>query len=190
VGFGFLPIKWLQESIDKLLKELSAEQIGQTITDLSQLYTRFYTSTTGVEGSRIAAHEHAPPHTHTPTRTPHARTHFSHHRTVNLVLTGRGTAGAKLLHSKYSEFARNQSHISVHFFEHTWPQPSVIARIEGTGTRPPSSAHSDVATVRSHARVARVPFFPRRRRERSRTGDPGRSRGLSGLFHDRPLAWR
>jgi leucyl aminopeptidase len=78
------------ESIDKLLKELSAEQIGQTITDLSQLYTRFYTSTTGVEG-------------------------------------------AKLLHSKYSEFARNQSHISVHFFEHTWPQPSVIARIEGTG---------------------------------------------------------
>jgi hypothetical protein len=52
-----------------------------------------------------------------------------------LVLTGGGTAGAKLLHSKYSEFAGNQSHISVRFFEHTWPQPSVIARIEGTGTR-------------------------------------------------------
>src|SRR3546814_15209853 len=48
-----------------------------------------------------------------------------------------GAAGAKLLHSKYSEFAGNQSHISVRFFEHTWPQPSVIARIEGTGTRPP-----------------------------------------------------
>jgi hypothetical protein len=186
----------LQESIDKLLKELSAEQIGQTITDLSQLYTRFYTSTTGVEGSRSDTHPRTrtrtTAHTHAHTHT--ARTHFSHallappHR--QLVLTGRGTAGAKLLHSKYSEFARNQSHISVRFFEHTWPQPSVIARIEGTGTRPPSSAHSDVATVRSHARVARVPFFPRRRRERSRTGDPGRSRGLSGLFHDRPLAWR
>ncbi|ELR19067.1 peptidase, M20/M25/M40 superfamily protein [Acanthamoeba castellanii str. Neff] len=83
-------IHFMDEDIDALLKELSAEEIAKTITNLSQLYTRYYTSTTGVEG-------------------------------------------AKLLHSWYSEFGRNQSHVSVRFFDHTWAQPSVIARIEGTG---------------------------------------------------------
>jgi hypothetical protein len=52
--------------------------------------------------------------------------------------------GAKLLHHKYSEIAANRSYISVRFFEHTWPQPSVIARIEGTGmscSRPARARH-------------------------------------------------
>jgi hypothetical protein len=42
-----------QESIDKLLKEVSAEEISKTITELSAFYTRYYTSTTGVDGTRI-----------------------------------------------------------------------------------------------------------------------------------------
>jgi len=47
--------------------------------------------------------------------------------------TQTGIDGARLLYQKYTDFGLGQAHVSVRFFDHSWPQPSVIARIEGTG---------------------------------------------------------
>lgn len=112
----------VQGDIDKLLEQVSAEAIAQTITDLSHLNTRYYTTETGVEGAarerQSAVSSPIPWHTDT--------------WPLRLL-----PAGAKVLHSKYSEIAADSPHASVRFFPHSWPQPSVIARIEGTGNVAP-----------------------------------------------------
>jgi len=76
--------------IRKLISELSADQIASTITELSDFYTRYYRSATGV-------------------------------------------AAAKRIHERYLTYAGGASHIQVEFVEHTWAQPSVVARIQGVG---------------------------------------------------------
>jgi len=45
-----------------------------------------------------------------------------------------GAAAAKTIHDRYTAYAAGAPHIQVQYVEHTWLQPSVIARIEGIGS--------------------------------------------------------
>jgi len=79
-----------QEIVDRLLPQIKEEEIRQTIVELSQFFTRYYTTQTGVQA-------------------------------------------ASFLRDKYDRLSLDRTDIEVQLFPHTWAQPSVIARIQGSG---------------------------------------------------------
>jgi len=69
-----------------------------------------------------------------------------------------GKDAAHHLHSKFLEFSQGRDDITVEFFQHSWKQPSVIARIQGNdddkaGTRVILGAHEDSIGTSSTAKA-------------------------------------